>query len=522
MDFNYLRKLEKIYPIIIDKYESFIPNIEEQHIVAKMNSVIQYLNNMGKLTNEVVTQWNTVMKWVLDEGLTETTSLKIDSLISSGQFDNLLNDLFSEFIQEAGDSVNSINDLLTQYETKYANLEQEYATELTNVNVQLAQTTQLIQNIQIDVKSFGAKGDGATDDTQAIQNARNALTLGSTLYFPAGVYIYEGTPLEFKNNEQITLKGTPESFVKFKNMDKGIILGDGVTNKTGVRFDTIGFIGESCNYGIYADNYSSLKATLLKLTNFTVSGIYIKNGWLSKFSKCDFRGNGIGIDLQVSANGVTVDDCYFINNTTGIKILGGSGITISKGSMEYQQNGIVVDKGILRSLKVKNMYFEANTNGGVILNNKDGASTTYWKGINIQDNYFTCIDVAYGIVINTLNTDGTNNPNIPIEGTIKNNSFATTGGTIYKAGIMLKGNRVYIKSEDNYAFNMNTGASVTLHEESGSNSQIRSSSFSSEIIAKGSIELTSSTATGIILTSPNGTRYKLTVSDAGSILGTPI
>jgi hypothetical protein len=48
----------------------------------------------------------------------------------------------------------------------------------------------------IDVKDFGAKGDGATDDTTAIHNAVAALTAagGGTLLFPEGTYrvIYPG------------------------------------------------------------------------------------------------------------------------------------------------------------------------------------------------------------------------------------------------------------------------------------------------------------------------------------------
>ncbi|MDQ3563047.1 MAG: right-handed parallel beta-helix repeat-containing protein [Pseudomonadota bacterium] len=42
----------------------------------------------------------------------------------------------------------------------------------------------------VSVKSFGAKGDGVKDDTQAIQNAMNSMTNGGTLEFPAGTYKY--------------------------------------------------------------------------------------------------------------------------------------------------------------------------------------------------------------------------------------------------------------------------------------------------------------------------------------------
>lgn len=45
----------------------------------------------------------------------------------------------------------------------------------------------------INVKSYGAKGDGLNDDTSAIQNALNACPVGGIVYLPAGVYRTSGS-----------------------------------------------------------------------------------------------------------------------------------------------------------------------------------------------------------------------------------------------------------------------------------------------------------------------------------------
>jgi hypothetical protein len=40
----------------------------------------------------------------------------------------------------------------------------------------------------VDVRDFGAVGDGATDDTVAVQRAVTAMTDGGTLYFGTATY----------------------------------------------------------------------------------------------------------------------------------------------------------------------------------------------------------------------------------------------------------------------------------------------------------------------------------------------
>src|SRR5687768_16909640 len=59
----------------------------------------------------------------------------------------------------------------------------------------------------INVKDHGAKGDGKTDDTNAIDKAQNAIhSTGGTLYFPAGTYPLSGTGITIKKSN-ITFKG---------------------------------------------------------------------------------------------------------------------------------------------------------------------------------------------------------------------------------------------------------------------------------------------------------------------------
>lgn len=61
----------------------------------------------------------------------------------------------------------------------------------------------------INVKNFGAVGDGSTDDTTAIEAAINSLTDGGTVYFPTGQYNHTG--ISVSNRRFITLIGESET-----------------------------------------------------------------------------------------------------------------------------------------------------------------------------------------------------------------------------------------------------------------------------------------------------------------------
>ncbi|WP_342513169.1 glycosyl hydrolase family 28-related protein [Sporosarcina sp. FSL K6-1522] len=89
--------------------------------------------------------------------------------------------------------------------TIYQCLKDRLDTEQGSVNRKL---NDIIQNT-INVKSFGAKGDGITDDRSAIQSAINSIaTTGKILYFPEGVYnLSDSVIINGGNDRAIILKG---------------------------------------------------------------------------------------------------------------------------------------------------------------------------------------------------------------------------------------------------------------------------------------------------------------------------
>ena len=78
-----------------------------------------------------------------------------------------------------------------------------------------------IYDLAVNIKNFGAKGDGVTNDTQAILNALNfAYNNNQNLYIPQGIYMVDNEFTEKEDWEVFT--------PVFKLQDKPItIFGDG-------------------------------------------------------------------------------------------------------------------------------------------------------------------------------------------------------------------------------------------------------------------------------------------------------
>lgn len=105
-------------------------------------------------------------------------------------------------------------------------------------------------DIIINVKSYGAKGDGETDDTANIQEAiDDAISINKTeIVFPAGIYLYTtltntigmtfigdgvtltgDTPLVLTSSTTLSLINTNKFLNFIKSAESGILIGDSIT-----------------------------------------------------------------------------------------------------------------------------------------------------------------------------------------------------------------------------------------------------------------------------------------------------
>ena len=239
----------------------------------------------------------------------------------------------------------------------------------------------------INVKNFGAKGDGVTDDTEAIQTALNYCVKGikdiNILYIPKGVYkitnelVIPSNTLESAEfgNIKIIGSGNGSSIIecympgdglaclKIDTSTKVTITDLALTNKNrSVKTDGIKILNASmminltnisCHYFERGYNFNICVGTMLNClavnckcgyytnnqgTGLTMISCY--NSYCRVDSKTeDYHGCG----YYIKSNYTNLISCASDSADVGYKILGGNSIKLSSCGTEFSSVGIIID-----------------------------------------------------------------------------------------------------------------------------------------------------------------------------------
>lgn len=284
-------------------------------------------------------------------------------------------------------------------------------------------------NVYHNILSYGAKGDGATDNTTALQNAINA---GYAVLIPEGTFNFGGT-LTLKKDSVIVGVGK-KSILRYAGA--GVAMQESVGSYQG-GYDNLKLM----NFTLTTSNYSQTGIELTNNYQVTISGVYIDG------AGGGFRTAGIHIigGTQATNSAVIriIDGEIWLCAGDGVRISGPGGaaaLWIERNHITGNGLGIeqVLPNGAWPStnFQINNNVIEGNINGAIVaevlyassitgnyFENIDGSSAVpvriatngFAQGITITGNLFGGKSAAYNIDMNGP---------ADITGVIANNTFA--------------------------------------------------------------------------------------------------
>lgn len=196
--------------------------------------------------------------------------------------------------------------------------------------------SQEVLGLVTSVLSYGAVGDGSTDDTSAIRSALDALTGSSTpggcLFFPKGNYLISDSIIL---DDRVTLKGENRlasrivsnmtgTMVRFQNVSHSFDIGNRGLN---IFIEDMGFDNTtSDNVGSIAIDFSqvSLGGTRQLDIRNVHTGVYVSNvSYNNIFDSVSTVATNVAFKLENGPNDNTFYNCRGNNTTHGFHMVDG-------------------------------------------------------------------------------------------------------------------------------------------------------------------------------------------------------
>lgn len=257
-------------------------------------------------------------------------------------------------------------------------------------------------SIIYNVKAYGAKGDGVTDDTAAIKDALDACKNagGGIVRFLAETYIVDNLAYALTSTMVIEGSGKDVTIIKNKNNSTGTRF---FSLATGCTIRDITLDGNKTNqtvsdYGILGYRISGAYLENVKVTNQYGIGIGFSGCWDCKLVRCEvwYSGNqkcGFWCDVDTNVDpynrgGHTFIDCISMYNDLDGLICNCSFVRIFGG--KYNYNGQNVGGG--GALGAGGIYNDSSKDGWIVVGVTCDYNTEY--GINGVFYYAVFDDVS--------------------------------------------------------------------------------------------------------------------------------
>ena len=280
--------------------------------------------------------------------------------------------------------------------------------------------------MQVDVRSFGAKGDGVVDDSNAFKKALQALQVtGGTIYVPKGTYIVgldanwaNGSSSGWLNSSGRTYAVSfriygdgPSSIIKAKPGVGHAMLfdhpkGDAVTptdfNKRWIIVEDLAIDANGEPYGLEVKSGAGIKVRNCSIYNNTAvgsdkanaatsGGIYIDGSGMYRFENLFMRPNNSAAALNIndSAGDGSISGCDIAAGFIGILMKNCSGDTRVFNNVIYNQFGYsIMTTGDLQDNNQVNIFGNQLAEAGIAMISANEGSARGAVDLNIQSNVF--------------------------------------------------------------------------------------------------------------------------------------
>ena len=261
------------------------------------------------------------------------------------------------------------------------------------------------------VISFGAVGDGVTDDTAAFQAAAAySVANGVIIYVPSGTYIVSslisctfgaaavGFAGDGKYNSTIKTKNATSGIFKF-NGSYAVLTGIGLT--ASVTQTGSALLTSTCGTEYFVD---------LKFDSYYVG--FAAGGNVCILRDCDFSNacstSSVGVLVDGYAGGLTIDNMVaYVPSTiplAGIQVVSCGAVQISNSNIITQGACLLITPGanqVVASLNVVNTFFDSATYGVHIIPSTGGSVTRcsftqVWTSSHSVNGF--CIDGTQGLI----------------------------------------------------------------------------------------------------------------------------
>lgn len=396
-----------------------------------------------------------------------------------------------------------------------------------------------------DVRDYGATGDGSTDDTAAINAAVTAAhTAGNSIYFPAGDYSVTSFPTlndfdivhgDGSDKSTIIYGGsgtlvtlTNKARVRFSDLNIWITGASGkgfqLSNCFGCSFDSMVIRGNhtSTTYptylpsvGIRLDNNTG--ATMIMNSHITNFGTGIMTYCIQNYiSNCKLTTNYTSVLGTGNNNnaGLSISDCDFVSDT----------------DPDTTQRHIYID-GAANDWWISNVWFEGADSAVVVgVSGTGGPSSFGMVNCHVSARSY-CIDLQHcrqPYLANIIFADETGGPPTELRIDTNNAYEGTAVNLVTLLGSDLPDNifteywtvigrgKSLLSRVDRQLRLRNTGTSDDILTALNS-----SYNDISAILSSGAF-LSNAASAGVVLKSPNGHYWRLTVGDTGTISTTDL